>query len=91
MNVQKKNTNSQGLPTYANSVNTEDPKYQVRVFNGKPQFRIRKRNDSAKVQGMISRAQKKAQSKNSVQRQELIDDNANIINDYPEEQQSYSK
>merc|ERR1711974_303521 len=26
-----------------------DPKYQVKVFNGKPQFRIRKRNESAKV------------------------------------------
>lgn len=48
LNNQKAKLNSQGLPTYSNSVKGTDPQYQVRVFNGKPQFRIRKRNDSAK-------------------------------------------
>jgi len=43
------------MPIYNNTVKSDDPKYQVRMFNGKPQFRIRKRQESAKVSGLISR------------------------------------
>jgi hypothetical protein len=40
--------NSQGMPSYVNAIKSNDPKYETKMFNGKPQFRIRKRNDSAK-------------------------------------------
>ena len=81
---QKKNITSQGLPVYKNSVKTDDPKYQVRVFNGKPQFRIRKRNDSAKIHNMISRANSKNKPKNSLKNINIVDDQA-VNAEYPSE------
>ena len=47
MNRQKA-INSQGPQTYTNGVRGVEAKNQVKIFNGKPQFRIRKRNESAK-------------------------------------------
>lgn len=39
---------SQGMPTF-NTGLSSDPKPPSRILNGKPEFRIRKRNESAKV------------------------------------------
>lgn len=48
-------TNDEGQQPYNNAVPGSDPKYQIRIFNGQPQFRIRKRQESAKNQ--INRAE----------------------------------
>lgn len=72
--------NSQGLPTYSNSVKNDDPKYQVRVFNGKPQFRIRKRNESAKVPNMVvpTRNPMKTSTKTSLKHPENSEDDGKL-------------
>ena len=50
MNQQKKSVVNEGQQAYSNIVPGSDPKYQIRMFNGQPQFRIKKRQDSAKNQ-----------------------------------------
>lgn len=74
------------MPSYNNSVKSEDPRVQVRVFNGKPQFRIRKRQESAKGPGFGSRIKTR---KNIT---EMTQEDSNTANDYPQTgYKAYSK
>lgn len=96
MTQQKKVLDSQGAPLYSNTVKGDDPKYQVRVFNGKPQFRIRKRNESAKSNITRGSGIRKGQSSmKDMDRMNsgTIDDNddENLVGYYQDEQFTNSR